>query len=46
MIKLNEFPFTDIAVLTDKKVPFVLKGDKKNNQWAIEIVSNSNLFSE
>ena len=46
MIKLNEFPFTDIAILANKKVAFVLKGDNKNNQWAIEIVSNSNLFSQ
>lgn len=46
MIKLNEFPFTDIAILPDKKAAFVLKGDKKNNQWTIEIISNSNLFNE
>lgn len=45
-IKINEFPFTDIAILADKKVAFVLKGDNKNNQWAIEIVSNCKLFSE
>lgn len=46
MIKLNNFPFTDIAIHADKKIAFILTGNKNNNQWAIEIISNSNLFSE
>lgn len=44
MIKLNDFPFIDIAIHADKKLAFVLTGTK--DKYEINFITNSALFNE